>query len=96
MSWAIPQHHFHPFPRLCNMLMFKFLETHYLGSKGNNFCGQKHLVMKASLHLFQESILLRGKEESQFFAESHKENENNFILTTSLSTSFYFAYHIIP
>ena len=55
--------------------------------------GGKYLVIKASLHLFQESILLRGKEENQFFAESSKENENNFIFTTSLSTSF-FLLHI--
>src|SRR4051812_46111595 len=53
------------------------------------FAGEKYSVIKASLHLFQESILLRGKEENQIFAESRKENENNFILTTSLSTYFF-------
>ena len=71
--------------------MFKLLEIHDLGSKGNNFCGRKYLVVKASLHLFQESILLRGKEENQIFAESRKENGNNFIFMTSLSTSFFFC-----
>src|SRR6266536_201037 len=55
------------------------------------FAGGKYLVIKASLHLFQESILLRGKEENQIFAGSRKENVNNFILTTSLSTSFFFC-----
>src|SRR5215216_5010575 len=55
------------------------------------FVGEKYLVIKASLHLFQESILLRGKEEKQNFAESRKENGNNFIFTTSLSTSFFFC-----
>src|SRR3954471_11409113 len=55
------------------------------------FAGGKYLVIKASLHLFQELILLQGKEENQIFAESRKENGNNFILTTSLSTSFFFC-----
>src|SRR5215216_6700786 len=59
------------------------------------FAGGKYLVIKASLHLFQESILLRGKEENHFFAESRKENGNNFMFTTSLSTFFSLAYRII-
>ena len=73
------------------MLMFKLLEIHDLGSKGNNFCRWKILSDKASLHLFQESILLQGKEENQIFARSRKENGNNFKFTTSLSTSFFFC-----
>src|SRR3990170_8994715 len=55
------------------------------------FAGGKYLVMKASLHLSQESILLRGKEENQIFARSRKENGNNFNFTISLSTSFFFC-----
>ena len=55
------------------------------------FVGGKYLVMKASLHLSQELILLRGKEENQIFARSRKENGNNFNFTISLSTSFFFC-----
>src|SRR3990170_8497642 len=55
------------------------------------FAAGKYLVIKASLHLFQELILLRGKEENQIFARSRKENGNNFNFTTSLSTSFFFC-----
>ena len=57
------------------------------------FAGGKYLVIKASLHLFQESILLRGNEENQIFARSRKEKGNNFNITISLSTSF-FLLHI--
>src|SRR3990170_5056390 len=55
------------------------------------FAGGKYLVIKASLHLSQEPVLLRGKEENQFFARSRKENGNNFNFTISLSTSFLFC-----
>ena len=55
------------------------------------FMGGKYLLIKASLHLFQESILLRGKEQNQFFARYRKENGNNFHFTTSLFTSFLFC-----
>src|SRR5215216_2494657 len=54
------------------------------------FAGGKYLVMKASLHLSQESILLLGKEETQNFARSRKENGNNFNFTISLATSVFF------
>src|SRR6266496_3895688 len=54
------------------------------------FAGGKYLVIKASLHLSQESILLRGKEENQNFVRSRKENGNNFNFKTSLSTYFFF------
>src|SRR3990170_2981157 len=47
--------------------------------------------MKASLHLFQESILFRGKDENQVLAWSRKENGNNFNFTISLSTPFFFC-----
>ena len=39
------------------------------------FAGGKYLVIKESLHLFQELILLWGKEENQIFAESRKKME---------------------
>src|SRR3990170_5794315 len=55
------------------------------------FAGGKYLVIKASLHLFQESMLLRGKQENQIFARSRKENGNSFNLAISLSTSFFFC-----
>ena len=52
--------------------------------------GGKYLEIKASLHLFQESILFLGKDENQTLARSLSENGNNFNLTIFLS---YFAYH---
>ena len=55
------------------------------------FAGGKYLVIKASLHLLQESILLRGKEENQNFARSLKEKGNNFNFTILLYTSFFFC-----
>src|SRR5215216_1001504 len=60
------------------------------------FAGEKYLVIKASLYLFQESILLRGKEENQIFAESRKENG---IISSSQHHCpylFSFVYRIIP
>src|SRR3990170_8128478 len=47
--------------------------------------------MKASLHLFQESILFRGKDENQVLAWSRSENGNNFNFIISLSTPFFFC-----
>ena len=55
--------------------------------------GGKYLEIKASLHLFQESILFLGNDENQTLARSLNENGNNFNLTISLSVSFSFAYH---
>ena len=69
--------------------MFKLLEIHDLGSKGNNFCGRKILSNKSILALSKELILLWGKEENQNFARSLKEKGNNFNFTISLSTSFF-------
>ena len=73
------------------MLMFRLIEIHDLSSKGNNFCGRKILSDESIFALIPRLILLLGKEENQFFAESRKENRNNFILTTSLSTYFLFC-----
>ena len=42
--------------------------------------GGKYLEIKASLHLFQESILFFGKDENQTLARSLSENGNNFSL----------------
>ena len=56
--------------------------------------GGKYIEIKASLHLFQESILFLGKDENQALARSLSEKGNSFNLTTSLSTFFCFAYHI--
>ena len=53
--------------------------------------GGKHLEIKASLHLFHESILFLGKDENQILARSVSENGNSFYLTISLSTSFFFC-----
>src|SRR3989337_1707457 len=53
--------------------------------------GGKYLVIKASLHLSQESILFRGKDENQVLARSRSENGNSFNFTISLSTSFFFC-----
>ena len=55
------------------------------------FAGGKYLVIKASLHLSQESILFCGKYENQIFARSCNENGNNFNFTISVSTSFFFC-----
>ena len=38
--------------------------------------GGKYLEIKASLHLFQESILFLSKDENQTLARSLSENEN--------------------
>ena len=43
--------------------------------------GGKYLEIKASLHLFQESILFLGEDENQTLARSLSENGNNFNLT---------------
>ena len=53
--------------------------------------GGKYLEMKASLHLFYESILFLGKDENQVLARSLSENGNSFNLTISLSTYFLFC-----
>ena len=55
--------------------------------------GGKYLEIKAYLHLFHESILFLGKDESQVLARSRSENGNSFNLIILLSTSFSFAYH---
>ena len=57
--------------------------------------GGKYLEIKASLHLFHESVLFLGKDENQVLARSHSENGDIFNLTISLSTTFSFAYHTI-
>ena len=55
--------------------------------------GGKYLEIKASLHLFHESILFLGKDENQILARSLSENGNNFNLILSLST-YFFLLHI--
>ena len=55
--------------------------------------GGKYLEIKASLHLFHESILFLGKDENEVFARSLSENGNSLNLTISLSTFSSFAYH---
>ena len=50
--------------------------------------GGKYLEIKASLHLFHESILFLGKDENQTLARSLREKGNSFNLTISLSVSF--------
>ena len=52
--------------------------------------GGKYLEIKASLHLFHESILFLGRDENQALARSLSEKGNSFNLTISLSTSFFF------
>ena len=37
----------------------------------------KYLEIKASLHLFHESILFLGKDENRVLAQSRSENENS-------------------
>ena len=55
--------------------------------------GGKYLEIKASLHLFHESILFLGKDENQALARSLSEKGNNLNLTISLSVFFSFASH---
>ena len=55
--------------------------------------GGKYLEIKASLHLFQESILFLGKDENQTLARSLSENGNNFNFTYHYPYLFSFAYH---
>ena len=50
--------------------------------------GKIYLEIKASLHLFQESILFLGKDENQTLTRSLSENGNNFNLTISLTVSY--------
>ena len=52
--------------------------------------GGKYIDIKASLHVFHESILFLGKDENQTLAPL-SENGNNFNLTISLSVSFFFC-----
>ena len=74
--------------------MIKLLKIHNIVSKGDDLAGGKYLEIKASLHLFQESILFLGEDENQALARSLSEKGNSFNLTTSLLTFFSFAYHI--
>ena len=53
------------------------------------FAGGKYLVIKTSLHLSQESILLRGKDENQLLARSR--SENDFFWQYHYTHIFYFA-----
>ena len=46
--------------------------------------GGKYLEIKASLHLFHESILFLGKDKNQALARSPSENGNSLSLTISL------------
>ena len=55
--------------------------------------GGKYLEIKASLHLFHESILFLGKDENQVLARSLSENGNNFNSTYHYLYLSYFAYH---
>ena len=53
--------------------------------------GAKYLEIKASLHLFHESILFLGKDGNHDLAWSLSEKGNSFSLTISLSTSCFFC-----
>ena len=66
MSRAISYHQFHPLPRLCNMFMIKLLKIHNIIPKEMILAGGKYLEIKASLHLFHESILFLGKMKTKF------------------------------
>ena len=55
--------------------------------------GGKYLEIKASLHLFQESILFLGKDENQALARSLSEKGNSFNLTYHCPHLSSFAYH---
>ena len=55
--------------------------------------GGKYLEIKASLHLFHESILFLGKDENQVLARSLSENGNSFNLTIHYPRLSSFAYH---
>src|SRR3989337_3822872 len=91
MSRAIFYHQFHPLPRLCNMFMIKLLKFIISFLREMILVGGKYLEIKASLHLFHQSILFVGKDENQVLARSHSENGNSFNLTILLSTSFFFC-----
>ena len=91
MSRAIAKHQFHSFPILGNMLMIKLFKKFVISLlRVIILAGGKYLEIKASLHLFEESILFLGKDENQTLARSLSENGNNFNLTISLSVSFFF------
>src|SRR5215216_2323110 len=91
MSWAIPYHHFHLSQDCATCSCSSRLKFMIWVLREIIFAGGKYLVIKASLHLSQESILLRGKDENQIFARTLKEKGNNFNFTISLSTSFFFC-----
>ena len=55
--------------------------------------GGKYLEIKASLHLFHESILFLGKDENQVLARSLSENGNSFNLKYHYPHLSSFAYH---
>ena len=67
------------------MLMIKLLKIHNIVPKGDDLSGRKYIDIKASLHLFHQSILFLGKDENQVLARSLSENGNSFNLTISLS-----------
>ena len=70
--------------------MIKLLKIHNVVPKGDDLSRRKILGNKTSLHLFHESILFLGKDESQVLARSLSENGNSFNLTISLSTYLLF------
>ena len=63
------------------MFMMKLLKIH----REMILAGGKYLEIKASLHLFQESILFLGKDENQALARSLSEKGNSFNLTNQQS-----------
>ena len=73
------------------MLMIKLLKIHNIVPKRDDLRGGKYLEIKASLHLFHESILFLGKEENQVLPRSLSENGDSFNLTYPHLSSF--AYH---
>ena len=73
--------------------MINLFKIHNIVPKSDHLSGGKYLEIKASLHLFQESILFLGKDENQTLARSLSENRNNFNLTISLSVFSSFASH---
>ena len=73
------------------MFMIELLKIHNIVSKRDDLSRRKILRDKASLHLFQESILFLGKDKNQALARSLSEKGNRFNLTISLSTSFFYC-----
>src|SRR3954470_3594100 len=89
MCGAVLDKRLHTFPSLGNVFIIQLPEIHNVTPQLNNF--NRGIILKASLHFLQESILFLGKDCSHSLALPLREKGKSFSLTMSPSTSLYFC-----